>query len=108
MPDGLVGVIDKPPKKHDYSRIVTNMRYKYFDEETCGSAYFNDCNIDEKEIEIRDMIKRNQATKFRREKRKIKRQFDEELKKDDSVDNDSVPDDQGLLTTESGKGKKDK
>jgi|LauGreDrversion4_2_1035121.scaffolds.fasta_scaffold219299_1 hypothetical protein len=41
-------------KKGDYSRIVTNPKYKYFDEETCGSAYFNDCNASEGEIDVRE------------------------------------------------------
>jgi hypothetical protein len=41
-------------KKGDYSRIVTNPKYKYFDEETCGSAYFNDCNASEQEIDVRE------------------------------------------------------
>lgn len=49
----------QPKKKiHDYARIVTNPRYKCFDEETCGSAYFNDCNASEKEIDIRETIKK--------------------------------------------------
>lgn len=45
-------------KKHDYSRIVTNKKYVPYDEdqETCGSAYFNDCNACENEIEIRKTI----------------------------------------------------
>jgi hypothetical protein len=40
----------KPTKEklRDYSRIVTNP--KYYDEETCGSAYFRDFNMDEKEM----------------------------------------------------------
>ena len=45
-------------KLRDYKRIVTNPKYKYFDEETCGSAYFNDCNASEKEIYIRDTFKK--------------------------------------------------
>ena len=45
-------------KKHDYTRIVTNKKYVPYDEdqETCGSAYFNDCNACENEIEIRKTI----------------------------------------------------
>ena len=31
---------EKKQKIHDYTRIVTNPRYKAFDDETCGSAYF--------------------------------------------------------------------
>ena len=45
-------------KKGDYSRIVTNPKFKFFDEETCGSAYFNDCNASEREIDVRETLKR--------------------------------------------------
>lgn len=48
-------------KKRDYARIVTNPKYKYFDEETCGSALFNDFNASERELNIRDTIKKRQA-----------------------------------------------
>ncbi len=66
---------------HDYTRIVTNPRYKYFDDETCGSAYFNDCNCSEREIDIRDMIKKNETSKKRREKRRLKKKDDDDTKK---------------------------
>jgi hypothetical protein len=45
-------------KKGDYTRIVTNPKYKYFDEETCGSAYFNDCNASERELDVRETFKK--------------------------------------------------
>lgn len=62
---------------HDYGRIVTNPRYKYFDEETCGSAYFNECAVSERELDIREVIKKNEATKKRRLQRKRKRKEEE-------------------------------
>ena len=69
---------EKKIKLHDYTRIVTNPRYKYFDDETCGSAYFNDCNCSEKELDIREMIKKNESTKKRRERRRRIRKDNEE------------------------------
>ena len=59
---------------------MTNPRYKAFDDETCGSAYFNECNCSERELDIRDVIKKNQATKKRREKRRNKKKEEEEKK----------------------------
>lgn len=50
---------EKKLKMHDYKKIVTNPRYKFFDDETCGSALFNECNYSEKELDIREMIKKN-------------------------------------------------
>ena len=86
---------EKKEKIHDYTRIVTNPRYKYFDEETCGSAYFNDCNASDKELEIRDTIKRNQNTKKRREQRKKRRIKEEEDKKENpDEDEEKTPKDE--------------
>ncbi len=62
--------VEKKRKVHDYTRIVTNPRYKCFDDETCGSAYFDNCNCSEGELDIRELIKKNQATKKRRERRR--------------------------------------
>lgn len=70
----------KKHKIHDYSRIVTNPKYKYLDEETCGSAYFEDGNMSERETEIRDIIKKSEANKQRMEKRKKKKQEEDQKK----------------------------
>lgn len=75
---------EKKRKIHDYSRIVTNPRYKFFDDETCGSAYFNDCNCSERELDIRDMIKKNEQTKKRRERRRLRKKEEQENKKQNS------------------------
>ncbi|CDW90925.1 pas pac domain protein [Stylonychia lemnae] len=88
----MLGGIPQPekiPKIHDYARIVTNPRYQCFDNETCGSALFNDCNCSEKELDIREIIKKNQATKKRREKRR-KLKKDEEDKKQDGPENQQM------------------
>lgn len=71
---------EKKHKVHDFSRIVTNPRYKYFDDETCGSAYFNDCNVSERELDIREAIKKYEASKKRRERRRLKKKEEEEKK----------------------------
>ena len=65
--------------------MVTNPRYKYFDEETCGSAYFNECNVSEKELDIREVIKKSEQTKKRRERRKKKRKEDDDKKLQESA-----------------------
>ena len=39
---------------------MTNPKYKHMDEETCGSAYFNEYNVSERELDIRETIKNNE------------------------------------------------
>lgn len=64
-------------KKGDYSRIVTNPKYKFFDEETCGSAYFNEYNASEREIDVRETLKRQQ---YRQRKSNIISEFPKKKK----------------------------
>lgn len=76
---------------------MTHPRYKYFDEETCGSAYFNECNASERELDIREMIKKHETTKKRRERRKKKRKEDEEKK---LLSNNNTSDEEEKKATE--------
>lgn len=56
---------DKRKKKHLYEKIVTHPKDKEHDEETCGSAYFKDCDFDDYEIRIREQIKKCEKRKLR-------------------------------------------
>jgi hypothetical protein len=53
---------------------VTNPKFKAFDIESCGSNYFKDWEFSNDELDIRDMIKKVESRKQRRERRR-KRQL---------------------------------
>lgn len=53
----------KKKKFRDYNKIVTNPKYKNFDIESCGSAYFKDWDFTNDEIDIRELIKKSENRK---------------------------------------------
>lgn len=65
--------VQKKKKLRHYDRIVTNPKYKAFDIESCGSAFFKNLEYHNEEIDIRDMIKKVESRKQRREKRRKKK-----------------------------------
>jgi hypothetical protein len=62
----------KKKKIHDYEKIVTNPKYKRFDEETCGSAYLNSWDPGKDELNIRAIIRKCENRKLRKEKKRRK------------------------------------
>ena len=55
---GLTGNSGKKKKIRNYEKIVTNPLFKHLDIESCGSAYFKDWDVNNDEMDIRDMIKK--------------------------------------------------
>ena len=62
----------KKKKVRNYEKIITNPKFKEFDAESCGSAYFKDWEFTNEELDIRDLIKKAELRKKRQEKRKRK------------------------------------
>lgn len=95
----------KSIKVRDYKRIVTNPKYKYLDDETCGSAYFNDCNASDNEIDIRNTFKKVIVRKVEKSSKKKNKdtadvKTDKKSKKGDKIAGDNESSDLSELDDE--------
>lgn len=74
-PFAAASINQQPPKKRkirNYDKIVTNTKYRQYDIESCGSALFKDWEFSNEELDIRDLIKKVEGRKQRREKKRKK------------------------------------
>eukprot|EP00347_Sterkiella_histriomuscorum_P007426 403348965 len=80
-------VLPPPPQKkrklRNYDKIVTNKNYRQYDVESCTSALFKDYEFTNDELDIRDLIKKVEGRKQRRETKRKKQLIavEEEQKK---------------------------
>ncbi len=57
----------KKKKLRNYEKIVTGFKYRHYDIESCGSVLFKDWEFTNEELDIRELIKKVEGRKQRRE-----------------------------------------